>query len=202
MTTQKLTAPTTIAPRLPLLAAVGIGGSWIAFALGETVIGELDALDSAAELAANSGRVVTAGLLHVLAGVLLTYGLVGLADRVRESVFVRVSALLVGLLAPCLGAFGMLHLLALELDDSTLQKTQGFGAWGVPVLVVALLGAFLLVLLLASLARLGVVPWWAVGVTFAGAALHLFGGSGLTEVGSHWLIATGMLAGALTLARR
>lgn len=202
MTTQDFAAPTATAHRLPLLAAVGLGGSWIAFALGETVIGELDALDSAVELAANNGRVVIAGMLHVLAGVLLTYGLVGLADQVRESVLVRVSALLVGLLATCLGAFGMLHLLALEMDDSTLEKTQGFGAWGAPVFVVAFLGAFLLVLLLASLARIGAVPWWAVGVTFAGAVLHLLGGSDLTEVASHWLIAAGMVAGAVRLARR
>lgn len=184
-----------------MLTAVGLGGSWIAFALGETVIGELDALASSAELAAGSERVVAAGLLHVLAGVLLTYGLVGLTDWVRRSALTRAAVLLCGVLAPSLGAFGMLHLLALEMDDTTLEKTQGFGAWGIPVLVVALPGAFLLVLLLASLARLGAVPWWAAGVTFAGAALHLFGGTSLTEIGSHWVIAAGMLIGAVRLAR-
>lgn len=199
MTTRELAHPTTTAHPLPLFAVVGLGCSWVALALGETVIGELDALDSASELAANSGRVVAAGLLHVLSGVLLTFGVMGLAERMRESTFVRVSALLCGVLATCLGAFGMLHLLALEMDDSSLANTQGFGAWGVPIIVVALLGAFLLVLLMASLARLGVVPWWAVGVAFAGAALHLVGGF---EVGSHWLIAVGMLAGALSLGRR
>lgn len=202
MTTQDLTAPTTTARTPPVLAGIGLGGSWIALALGETVIGELDALESSATLAASSGRVVTAGLLHVLAGVLLTYGLVGLANRVQQSTLMKISVLLTGLLATCLGAFGMLHLLALEMDDATLEKTQGFGAWGVPVLVVALLGAFVLVLLLASLARLGAVPWWTVGLTFAGAVLHLFGGSGLTEVAAHWLIAAGMLSAAVSLAQR
>lgn len=202
MTTQELAQPRPVRPQVPARLVIGLGGCWVAIALGETVIGDLDALDSAAALAADRSRVVAAGLLHVLAGVLLTIGLMGLAGQMRASAVVRIGALLCGVLAPCLGAFGMLHLLALEMDDKALGRLQGFGAWGVPVLVVALLGAFLLVALLVGLARLGQVPWWAVALTSGGALLHFLGGTDVTEIVSHWLIAGGMVAAAVSLARR
>ncbi|WP_153394589.1 hypothetical protein [Ornithinicoccus halotolerans] len=202
MTTQEFSQQTVVRRELPTLALIGLGGSWIAFALAETVIGELDALHSAAELAANGGRVTTAGLLHIVAAVLLTYALMGLVGQGRRNMPARAGALLCGVLAPCLGAFGMLHLLALEMNDSGLERLQGFGAWGLPVFVAAFLGPFLLLLLLAGLARGGEVPWWAAAVVGVGAVLHFFSGSGVVEVVSHWLIAAGMVAGALRLAHR
>jgi hypothetical protein len=210
MTNQQLFQPTPVRPQVPVGLAICFGGTWVAFALGETVIGELDALESAAALAADSGRVATAGLLHILAGVLLTLGLMGLWDQVRAKAVARIGALLCAALAPCLGAFGMLHLLALEMDDIALERLQGFGVWGVPVIVVALLGPFMLTVLLAGLARLGHIPWWAVALTGGGALLHLFGGAlldsflgnGVSEIVSHWLIAGGMVTASVSLARR
>ncbi|MGI8874647.1 MAG: hypothetical protein ACR2KP_10025, partial [Egibacteraceae bacterium] len=62
MTNQQLFQPTPVRPQVPVGRAICFGGTWVAFALGETVIGELDAMDSAAALAADSGRVATAGL--------------------------------------------------------------------------------------------------------------------------------------------
>ncbi len=61
------------------MAVLGLGSFWIAIAAAETIIGSLDSLDNVAELAAGQGRVVTAGLLHMLSGVLLLLGLSGVA---------------------------------------------------------------------------------------------------------------------------
>lgn len=200
-------APDSLAPATPdppgrALVAVGLGGCWIAMALAETVLGDLDALRDAATLSEGRSRVVAGGLLHVASGVLLVLGLAGVAPRTRSSRLLALGVVAAALLAACLGAFGMLHLLALEMDDAGLARLDRFGAWGVPLVVVALLGTWLLVLLLAGLARAGDAPWWPVGPVAAGAVLHFLALGDATEVASHWLVAAGMVAATAALVRR
>jgi hypothetical protein len=196
---------TTLAPRVATttrtLTVVGLGGCWVALALAETLLGDLDALSDAATLAEGQGRVAAAGLLHVLAGFLLALGLVGLGARACASRLTVAGLVGAALLASCLGAFGMLHLLSLEMVDEDLAKLQGFGTWGVPVLVVGLLGTWLLLLLLAGLARSGHAPWWSVGMVLVGSLLHLFGWNELAEVSSHWIVALGLVGAATVVAR-
>jgi hypothetical protein len=196
---------TTLAPRVAsttrTLTLVGLGTCWVALALAETLLGDLDALGDAATLADGQGRVAAAGLLHVLAGFLLVLGLVGLGTRAEASRLTAVGLVGAALLAASLGGFGMLHLLALEMVDEDLDKLQGFGTWGVPVLVVGLLGTWLLLLLLVGLARGGDVPWWTVGTVLVGSLMHLFGWNELAEVSSHWLVAAGVAGAAAAVAR-
>lgn len=184
------------------LAVVGLGGCWIAVALAETMLGELDALPSAAELAAGEGRVTAAGLLHVLGGVLLATGAVGIASRAWATVMGRVGLVVALALSAGLGGFGMFHLIALELPDAQLRTFDGFGAWGVPIMVVLIGMTLGLPLLVAGMARAGDAPWWAFGVVTAGALLHFFGGTGILEQVSHWMVALGLLGAALSYARR
>lgn len=178
-------------------ALVGLGGSWIAVALAETVLGGLDALPSAAELAAGTTRVTVAGMLHLLGGVLLAVGLVGTAGSAWTTVLGRIGLLSGVVLSVGLGGFGMFHLMALELPDEQLRAFDGFGPWGLPILTVLFGMTLGLPLLVAGLARSGHVPWWPLGIVVAGSLLHFFGNTGWSEPLSHGVFALGLLSAAL-----
>jgi hypothetical protein len=191
--------------------AVVLGLSWVPLALGETLLGDLDALPDVATVAGGSGRIATAGLLHIVSAVLLGYAAVGLLARLRGHVLGRIPATLLLVVAPCLGAFGMLHLLALEttatgLDpaamDAFLDRLSAApGWWSIPVAVVALLGLPLLALTCLALARTGAVRWWGPVLVAAAAVGHFAGVSGVTEVASHWTAAAGLALVAIDLIR-
>lgn len=193
------------------MAVLGLGSFWIALAAAETILGSLDALDNVSDLAAGQGRVVTAGLLHVLSGVLLLLGLCGVAPLAWRSRLSRTGWLMTAVMAGTLGAFGMLHLLAAEtaargLDPVAMQaflveRLGGFGAWSVPLVFLVLLGPWGVALLLAGLARRGAVPWAAFGTVVLGALVHLLWASELGEVISHWVMAAGVVLAATALAR-
>jgi hypothetical protein len=215
MTTSTTTHPTRVFPAAPpsrvLLAC--FGASWIALAIAETLLGNgLDALDDVLMIRANSGRIATAGLLHLVTAVLLGFGLVGLAPLVRGSVTARVGWVLSMIGVPCLGAFAMLHLLALEVAAPELAADamnqylvdrlgQAGGPWLVPILYAAFIGGIGFILLVVGLARLGLVSWVAVGVVAAGVVLHAFGGTEVTETVSHWMEAAGLVLAAFGVAR-
>lgn len=184
-----------------IFVVLGLGGCWVAVALAETLLGGLDALPSATELAAGSGRVTSAGLLHLLGGMLLALGLIGVAGRAWATVLGRIGLLSGIALTAGLGAFGMLHLMALELPDAQLRAFDGFGAWGSPILIVLFGMTLGLPLLVAGLARSRDVPWWAVGIVVAGSLLHFFGGTELTESLSHIVFASGLLIAAVAAGR-
>lgn len=193
------------------LAVVGLGGCWAALALAETVIGDLDTLSALGPLSESPGRIVVAGLLHLLAGVLLVLGVAGVAGAAWASRLGRAGVVLCALLAVGLGGFGMLHLLTVEMtaaidpDAISGALDRGDGrrpAWQLPVAVVALGGGWLLAVLLAGLARLGLVPWASVGVVAAGALLHFFKGDGPLEYVAHWVVAAGMVLAMTVFSRR
>lgn len=183
-------------------AIVGLGGCWLAVAAAETLLGGLDALPSAAELDAGRGRVAAAGLLHVLGGTLLALGLAGVAAGAWTTVLGRIGLFSSILLTAGLGAFGMFHLVALELPDEQLRVFDGFGPWGYPILTVLLGMTLSLPLLVAGLARSHDVPWWTFGVVAAGSLLHFFGNTELTESLSHGIFALGLLSAAVHYRRR
>jgi len=196
-------------------ALLGLGGSWIAVAVAETLMSNgVDALDDVAMIAAHRGTLATAGLLHVLGGVLLGLGLTGVAAAAWSSRWSRAGWTLAATGVPCLGAIGMLHLLAVEtaaagldtvaMNDFLVQRLGGAGgAWALPVGIAALLLPLAVVLLLTGLARAGHLGWVPMGVFTLGMLLHLVLASNeLAEVSSHWLMATGLLLTAVTLWRR
>lgn len=216
MTTSSTTHDARVLPgaRLSPALLACFGASWVALATAETLLGNgLDALNDVLMIRSGAGRITTAGLLHLLAAVLLGFGLIGLAPVVRDGVTARIGWVLSVVGVPCLGAFAMLHLLAVEVAAPGLpghamnrflvdRLGQAGGPWLVPVLYVAFLLGIGLVLLVVGLARLGRVPWVAVGILTAGVALHAFGGTEVTETVSHWMEAAGLVLAALGVARR
>lgn len=201
-------------PDLPLgprTLAVTLGLSWIPLALGETLLGDLDALDDVHAMAAGSAAIATAGLLHCLSGILLAFAGAGLLARMRTGVAGRVLAGLVLVVAVCLGAFGMLHLLALEtvgpdLEPSAMNAflqrlSDAPGWWSVPVGFVALLGLPVLAATCLWLGRAGAVRWWGPGAVTAAAVGHFALGTGTTEIVSLWVAAAGLLLVGVDLTR-
>jgi hypothetical protein len=192
---------------------IAFGAAWVAVATAETLLGSRDALDDVAVIGASAGRIAAAGLIHVMAGALLAGALAVLAAPAWRTVLGRVGWVLAAVTAPCLGAFGMLHLLAVEtaapgLDAAAMQQflvdrlSAAPGPWGVPVLFVAFVGTFALPVLAAGLARARVAPWAAAAVAGAGAVLHFFGGGvEALEVASHWVLAAGLAWAAVGLWR-
>ncbi|WP_400994837.1 hypothetical protein [Agromyces sp. GXQ0307] len=183
---------------------VALGAAWVPVAIAETLLMDgLDALDDVAVIAANSDRIATAGLLHVLGGVLLVAGLAAVAAPALRTVVGRIGWLLCALVAPCIGAFGMLHLLAVEvasdrLDAAAMQeflveRLGGVGPWTVPVMIAAFLGAPAVALLVAGLARFRIASWWAFAVIVVGTLAHAFGSEAeIVETASQWVVAIGL----------
>lgn len=207
-----LPRPTRPAPALGTPAvAVPLALSWAAVAAAETLLGDLDALTDVASVSAGAGRVAAAGLLHVLAGVLLAVGAVGLLGLLRGRLVGRIAAGLVVGSAVCLGAFGMLHLLAVEvaapdldaaaMDAFLARLSTEPGWWALPVAVVALLALPALAVACLSLARADRVRWWGGAVVAVAAVGHAVLGDGWTEVAAHWLAAAGLAVVALDLVR-
>jgi hypothetical protein len=191
--------------------ALALGLCWVPLAIGETVLGELDALPDVATIAGGSSRIAAAGLLHIVSGVLLAYAAVGLLARLRGRLLGRIGAVLVLVLSTCLGAFGMLHLLALETTAADLDPTamNAFldrlslapGWWSVPVGIVGLLGLPVVALTCLAVARTGVVRWSGPVVVTAATVLHFAGLSGALEVAAHWGVAVGLTLVAIDLSR-
>lgn len=199
---------------LPLSAratALALGLGWLPIAAAETLLGDLDALDDVAAMASGAGRIASAGLLHVLSGVLLAYAAVGLLARLRGRIGGRIGATLVLVLSTCLGAFGMLHLLALEataadLDPAAMNAfldrlSEAPGWWSIPIAVVGLLGVPVVALTCLALARAGAVGWWGPAVVTVAAVAHFVGGSGTIEIAAHWAVAVGLLTITIELTR-
>ena len=195
------------------VAAAGLGLSWVAVAAAETLLtGGLDALDDVTMIGEHAGTITTAGLLHLLGAVLLGLGLAGSAALAWASRWSQVGWTLTMVGVPCLGAFAMLHLLAVETAASGLdgeamnqflieQLSSGVGGWAVPVGIFALVTPLAVVLLLVGLARSRSLNWWPAGVTAAGMILHLIGDTELLEALSHWMIAAGLLLAGWFLLR-
>jgi hypothetical protein len=191
--------------------ALALGLSWVPIAVAETLLGDLDALDDVAAMAGGAGRIASAGLLHVLSGVLLAYAAVGLLARLRGRTGGRIGATLVLVLSTCFGAFGMLHLLALEttaadLDPAAMNAfldrlSEAPGWWSVPVGVVGLLGMPVMALTCLALARSGAVRWWGPAVVTAAALVHFAGLSGALEIAAQWGVVAGLTIVAFDLTR-
>lgn len=191
--------------------AVVLSVAWVPLALGETLLGDLDALADVETVAAGSGWITVAGLLHIVSGALLAHAAVGLHARLRGRLVGQVAASLTLIVAACLGAFGMLHLMALEtagsgLDPAAMDAFLGRlaeapGWWSVPVAVVGLLGLPVLALTCLALAHAGWVRWWGPGVVSAAAIAHFSFGSGMAEIGAHWAVAIGLVIVAIDLLR-
>jgi hypothetical protein len=211
-------APDLARRRLPLqrIAAVALGTAWAVMATAETIIGDLDSLDDLAAMTAGSSTIAAAGLLHLLAAALLGVALAGLVPVMwagRRSVVGRTGWSVALAAVPCLGAFGMLHLLAVEttadgLDPGAMEEflierlTDSAGPWAVPVLIMALLLPWALVLLAGGLTRLGVASWIAAALVALGALLHAFDpGDSWIEFAGHWVIAAGLAVAAVGVWR-
>jgi hypothetical protein len=203
----------TALPGWQRAGVIAFGMAWAVMATAETLLGDLDALDDVAVIAAHSGQIAAAGLLHVLAGALLVWGLAAVAGLAWHTVPGRIGWVVTAVTAPGLGAFGMLHLLAVEtaapgLDAAAMQQflverlSEAPGAWAVPMLVVAFFGAFALTALVAGLARSGVASWGATALLAAGAVVHLVGGGvDLLEVAGNWGTAVGLAWAAVDVWR-
>jgi hypothetical protein len=193
------------------LAVAGLGVGWTLIAVAETVIGELDALDSVATVSAGSDRVAAAGLLHFASALFLTVGLVGLARVARRTRLAQVGWWLSLPTAVGMAAFAQTHLLALQtttdgLDAGAMDAflTTGLGAvgpWVIPMTFVALTGPWAIGLLLVGLSRQRLFGWWVPALWLAGAAAHLFLGTPATEVASQWLMAAAGVLAAASVAR-
>jgi hypothetical protein len=199
------------------LGALSLGGVWLAVAVAETVRGNLGALDDVQAIAEGSDRLTTAGGLHLVAGVCLAYALVGLAPllwgagRLPRTGLSRWGWWASSIAVPCFGAFGMLHLLAIEaaapgLDGAAMQqflveRLGGGGAWNIPVAVAAIVMPFIMLALLYGLARADVVSWWAPFLVAFGAVVHAFGWTSWVDIASHWLIAVGGIVATIGLWR-
>lgn len=199
--------------RLPDRAvAAALGAAWAPLALGETLLGDLDALDDVALVADGSARIAAAGLLHCASGVLLAYAAVGLTARLRRRLIGRVAAWLLLVAAVCLGAFGMFHLVALEtasagLDPAAMNAflerfSVAPGYWALPLAVIGLLAYPLLTVVCVSLARAGIVRWRGPAIAAAATVAHAVGGQGLTELLAGWVMTAGLALVAVDLAPR
>lgn len=210
MTTVTHEQGTAIRTKVPAhgLAAVGLTGFWVAVAAAETLLGDgQDALDDVAMISRSSSLITGAGLLHWLAGVLLVVALAGLAPLLWSSRVARVGWWLSLTMTSSLGAFAMLHLLALEtaapgLDPVAMNEFlvdrlgAGAGPWIGPMLFVGLLGPVSVLVLLCGVVRVGLGSWLAPALFGAGAVVHAAVPGELVETGSHWLMAAGTTVAA------
>jgi hypothetical protein len=190
--------------------AVVLGLAWLPLAVAETLLGDLDALSDVATVAGGSGRIAAAGLLQIATGVLLAaaaVGLMGAGGRLVQ----RVAAGAVLVVGVCLGAFGMLHLLALEtaadgLDPAAMNAfldrlSTAPGWWAVPVGIVGLLGLPAVAVTCLALARAGAVRWWGPGLVSAAAIAHFALAPGAVEIAAQWAMAAGLALVAVDLFR-
>jgi len=195
-------APNTSDRGIFRTTALAYAGSLGCLATAETVVGDLDQLDSVTAIADGSSRLVVMGLIHLVGGFLLAVALVGLAQLVRGSVLGGLGWWVLAFTVPCVGAFAMLHLLAVEtaaegMDAAAMGEFlterlgQGAGAWAVPVAVFALLAPVAHVLLTVALARRGVIAWAAPVLVLLGMVGHAVIGSGTSEIVSLWVLAAG-----------
>lgn len=195
------------------LAAVGIGGSWMAVALAETLLGNgQDALDDVGMIAENHTLIAGAGLLHWAAGMLLVVALAGLAPLAWAGRLARIGWLLTVTIAVGFGSFAMVHLIALEtaaagLDAAAMNQFliqrlgDGAGPWTVPILFVALLGPWSFLMLLLGLVRLRLVSWLAPAIFTAGALVHMLVSAEMFETMSLWTMAAGATLAAIGILR-
>lgn len=190
------------------LAAVGLAGFWLVIASAETLLGDgQDALDDVGMIADNSGLISGAGLLHWLAGVLLVVALAGLAPLVWSSRLARIGWWLTVTMTTSLGAFAMVHLLAVQtaapgLDPVAMNEFlvdrlgSGAGPWIGPMLFVGILGPVSVMILLSGVARAGLASWISPALFAAGGIIHAVLPGELVEAGSHWLMASGPVLAA------
>lgn len=190
------------------LAAVGLTGFWLAVAAAETMLGDgQDALDDVVMISRSSSLITGAGLLHWLAGVLLVVALAGLAPLVWPSRVGRTGWWLSLTMTTSLGAFAMLHLLAVEtaapgLDPVGMNEFlvdrlgAGAGPWVGPMLLVGLVGPVSVLVLLCGVVRVGLSSWLAPALFGAGAVVHMTVPGEVVETGSHWLMAAGTIVAA------
>lgn len=211
LTSEKLGSRATVLPGG--LIAVALAAVWVVMASAELVLGPLDALDNVEAMADGSARIATGGLLHLLAAVILTIVVVGVPSLLWRSVLGRIGWWLTLIAVPCLGAFGMLHLLALEtaaegLDGTAMEQFlvqqlgEGGGLWSVPVLITAMVLPFALVLLLVGLARSSSITWIAPALFAVGAIVHLLVPGEVVEVASHGIMAAGTVTAGISMWMR
>lgn len=206
---------TTVRTTFPAaqLAAVGIGGMWVAAAMAETLLSNgQDDFNDVGMIADNYALIAGAGLLHWASGILLLIGLAGLAPLLWARRLGRAALLLTAPLAVGLGAFGMLHLLVLEtaakglngpaMNQFLIERLgEGNGPWIIPILFVAVLGPWSFLLLLVCLAREHLAGWVAPALFAAGAVTHMAVPGELVESASLWVMAAGALVAAWGILR-
>ncbi|MBB2996548.1 hypothetical protein [Paeniglutamicibacter cryotolerans] len=195
------------------LAAMGIGGAWIALATAETLLlkGQ-DALDDVSMIGDNYWLIAAAGFLHACASVLLVVGLAGVAPLLWASASARVGWFFTAAMATGLGSFAMVHILALEtaaagLDGPAMNRFlverlgEGTGPWTIPVLFVALLGPWSVVLLLFGLTRVRRIHWISPALFAGGAVAHMLIPGEIPESTSLWVMAVGGILAANGILR-
>ncbi|WP_157962436.1 hypothetical protein [Homoserinimonas sp. OAct 916] len=195
------------------MAAVGLGGAWIAVAVAETLlIGGQDALNDVGMIGENYLVITIAGMLHWAAALSLTVGLVGVAPLIWASRIGRIGWSLTTALAAGLSAFAMVHLLALEtaaagLDGPAMNQFlverlgDGTGPWVIPIFFVALVGPWSFALLLFGLVRVRRVHWISPVVFVIGALIHLLFAAEILESLSVWVMAAGGMIAAYGILR-
>ncbi|HZI96191.1 MAG TPA: hypothetical protein VFD41_01550, partial [Actinomycetales bacterium] len=205
--------PTTSRSWWWFAAAALVVGHW-PVAVGEALIGDLDAVDDLAAINDAAGQVVLAGLMHLLGGFVLAgmaLGVVLVVQR-RGAALARVGGILGLLAAVSAGGFAMFHLLLVEYahqeldraamsEFAALRLNEGAGWWALPVVLILVVLPAAELLMLAGLARARLTPWWAIGVYLAGFVLHAVGWSNTVEVGSHAVMAAGLTIAGVSLAR-
>jgi len=195
------------------LATVGIGGAWFAVAAAETLMSNgQDALDDVGMIGENYGPIASAGILHWVGGMLLVVGLVGVAPLVWRSRIGRAGWFLTLPLAVGLGAFAMVHLLALETAAAGLNGEamnqflierlgEGSGPWTILILFVALVGPWSFALLLVGLVLVRQVSWVSPALFAVGAVAHMLLSAELVETMSLWVMAAGGVLAAYGILR-
>lgn len=199
------------------LGALSLGAVWLVVALAETLKGDLGTLEDVRAIASGTDRLTAAGLLHLVAGICLTYALVGLAPlvwgryRLPRARWSRWAWWAGTLAVPCFGAYAMLHLLAIEaaapgLDGTAMQqflveRLGGGGTWNIPVAVIAIIMPFIMLAFVFGLARADAVSWWSPFLVAFGAIVHAFSWASWVDITSHWFIAVGGLIAAVGLWR-
>src|SRR5680860_1466754 len=127
--------PTTSRSWWWFAAAALVVGHW-PVAVGEALIGDLDAVDDLAAINDAAGQVVLAGLMHLLGGFVLAgvaMGVVLVVQR-RGAALARVGGILGLLAAVSAGGFAMFHLLLVEyahkeLDGAAISELAATRGW-------------------------------------------------------------------------
>jgi hypothetical protein len=214
-TTQQTEPATTSATRFWWWFAAGalVVGHW-PIAAAEALIGDLDQVNDLAAINDQAGRVVLAGVLHLLGGVALAAIALGVAVVIqrRGAALARTGAALGLLAAVGVGGFAMFHLLLVEyahpdLDRSAMSEfvelrlNEGAGWWALPVALVLLVLPAAELLMLAGLARARLVGWWVLGLYVVAFLIHAVAPGELAEVGSHALTALALTIAGVSMAR-